>query len=105
VKRDQAPKTMSMLMIVMLILACCAPVAAGLFRVWVSQDALQKGYALSAATQERRELRESNTRLEVELASARAPERLLEFARKLGLEAAKPEQIIAENPSAWRAKP
>jgi len=61
------------------------PVAAGLFRVWVNQDAVHVGYALSEQTKRRDDLRALIRELEVELAAERSPERLMRLANKLGL--------------------
>lgn len=69
------------------------PVSAGLFRVWVHQDAVQMGYSLSAQEHRREALRASQRELEVELAAARSPARLARLATTLGLKAPRPAQL------------
>lgn len=81
--------------LVFIALVAGAPVAAGLFRVWVHHDAVQKGYDLSEEGGRRRELRREEQQLEVELAAERAPDRLVRLARQLGLGPPHPEQILA----------
>lgn len=71
-----------------------APLAAGLFRVWVHQDAVLLGYQLSTETKRRAALRESVRKLEVEWAAARSPERLMELARRHGLRLPEPSQRV-----------
>lgn len=70
------------------------PVSAGLFRIWVHQDAIQQGYALSAEETRRERLRETSRELEVEVAAARSPARLTHLAANLGLKAPIPGQLI-----------
>lgn len=62
-----------------------APVTAGLFKVWVYQDAVQLGYRLSEREEERKRLRNEVRQLEVELAAERSPPRLSALAKTLGL--------------------
>jgi cell division protein FtsL len=75
-------------------LCLLGPVVAGLFKVWVYQDAIQLGYRLSEREEERRRLRNDVRQLELELASERAPARLLQLATRLGLAAPTPAQIF-----------
>lgn len=74
-------------------LALVLPVTAGLFRVWVHQDALQLGYRLSEREQARRALRNVERQLEVELAAERAPANLLALAQRLKLVPPTPQQL------------
>lgn len=74
--------------------AVSTPLAAGLFRVWVNQDAVQIGYELSAEAERRRQLGALTEKLEVELAAERSPERLVRLARQLGLSAPPPERLF-----------
>jgi hypothetical protein len=70
------------------------PMSVGLFRVWVHQDAVQMGYALSAEEHRREALRASAHELEVELAASRSPARLASLAGKLGLKPPAPGQLV-----------
>ena len=75
-------------------MAVCAPLGAGLVRVWVNQDVVQIGYELSAEAERRRKLEALSEQLEVELAAERSPERLVRLARELGLSAPPPERLF-----------
>lgn len=79
---------------VFLALALCAPGAAGLFKVWVNQDAVQIGYALSSESARRRKLEELIEKLELELAAERTPGRLQRLGERLGLAPPLPEQMV-----------
>ena len=79
---------------VLFVVALLVPLAAGLFRVWVNQDAVQIGYALSHEAKRRQATQELIQKLEVELAAQRSPERLRRLAQGLGLEAPPPERIF-----------
>lgn len=74
--------------------AVSTPLGAGLFRVWVNQDAVQIGYELSAEVERHRQLEALSEKLEVELAAERSPERLVRLARELGLSAPPPERLF-----------
>ena len=81
-------------------LVIAALMGAGLFRVWVHNDAVQAGYQLSAAEAQRKELRRTKQQLEVELAAEKSPERLTRLAQKLGLGPVSPERLLgAPRPS------
>jgi hypothetical protein len=77
-----------------LVLLVAIPVAAGLFRVWVHNDAVQTGYQLSEAETHRTELRRLKQQLEVELAAEKTPDRLTRLAAKLGMGPARPDQLL-----------
>ena len=77
-----------------LVVLVAVPVAAGLFRVWVHNDATQTGYQLSSAESHRTELRRLKQQLEVELAAEKSPDRLTKLAAKLGMSPAHPEQLL-----------
>ncbi len=79
----------------LLVLAALAtPVAAGLFRVWVNQDAVQIGYGLSFEAKRRTRLAKLAQELEVELSAERSPARLLRMAEARGLAPVPPERMI-----------
>jgi hypothetical protein len=80
------------------------PVSAGLFRVWVHQDAVQMGYSLSSQEHRREGLRATERELEVELAAARSPVRLKQLAANLGLKAPAPGQLRGVTPLAHLAQ-
>ncbi len=86
---------MSRLGVMLLVLFSVAlAVSSALFRVWVHQDAVQLGYRLSEREQERRKLTNTLRQLEVELAAERAPENLLNAARRLKLQPPAPTQLL-----------
>lgn len=89
---------------------CCMPVmvamlltGAAVFRVWVHQDSVQLGYALSAEEQRREQLRTTLHELEVEMAAARSPAHLVKLAARLGLHPPTPQQLINEPPKSHLA--
>ena len=76
-------------------LLVAAPVtAAALFYVWTHIHSMRLGYALSKTGETHRSLVEQNRALELDVAALRAPERLQRMAKKYGLEAPRPEQVI-----------
>lgn len=70
---------------VFFIVALLCPLGAGLFRVWVYQDAVQSGYELSAEVRRQERLRNELKSFRVELAVLKSPERLHRYAEQLGL--------------------
>lgn len=85
------------LLVVLYAAAVVGPVAAGLFRVWVHQDAVQLGYRLSEQEGRRRELVELVKQLQVELAAERSPERLMRMAQSLGFKPPHPKQVVGKS--------
>jgi hypothetical protein len=71
------------------------PTTAALFRIYVHQDAVQLGYALSAAERQRDVLHGQLQRLEVELAAVRSPGHLAKLASSLGLRPPSVMQVIS----------
>jgi len=82
---------LSTLLVVVLV---AVPVLAGLFRVWVHNDAVQTGYKLSEAETHRKELKRAKQQLEVELAAEKSLDRLTKLAAKLGMSPARPDQLL-----------
>ncbi len=83
------------LAILLLGLAVAAPVAAGLFKVWVFQEAVQLGYRLSEREQQRRKLENQERQLEIELAAERSPAQLLRRAAQLQLSPPAAPQLLS----------
>ncbi|MBJ80540.1 MAG: hypothetical protein CMH60_04410 [Myxococcales bacterium] len=77
------------------LLALLILVGAGLFRIWVYQDVLQVGYQLTASQREGVRLQAHRKQLELELAAAKTPKKLIGLAEGLGLEQPKHWQIVA----------
>jgi hypothetical protein len=77
-----------------LVVSVAAPVCAGLFKVWVFQDAVQFGYLLSEQEQSRRRLGNSQRQLEIELAAERSPAQLLKIAKRLELAPPAAHQLL-----------
>jgi hypothetical protein len=85
-------------------IALAMPIGAGLFSVWVNQDAVRLGYQLSVEEKERARLQEMVRQLEIERAAERSPEHLLQWAAKLGLMPPASTQVLREQPSRSREK-
>jgi hypothetical protein len=83
--RDEIRPRPGVVAMLLFAVAMASPAAAGLFRVWVNQDAVQIGYALSAEATRRKRVADAAQKLEVELAAERSPERLERLARRLGM--------------------
>ncbi len=77
-------------------LLCVAalPMASAMFRIWVYQDNVRLGYAMSVQQQAREVLLARLHELEVEQAAARTPARLVQIAHKLGLQPPQPGQLV-----------
>jgi len=86
---------MSIGTVVFVIVGLGAPTGAGLFRVWVNQDAVQAGYELSRETRRKRDLKSKLRQLEVEYTAERSPQRLLEISGKLGFAPPTARQVFA----------
>ncbi len=84
-----------MMVRVLFMLCLLALLGAGLFRVWVNQDAVQMGYELSAEARRSYRLRNEIKKFRVELAVLKSPERLNAYAAKIGLRAPTSAQIYA----------
>ncbi len=95
--KGTAPRRVGWLAKLLLAVAIVLPVAAGLFRVWVNQDAVQIGYRLSTEMKRRHRLQGQAQELEVELTAERSPERLKRLAAKHGLAPPPPERIFGVN--------
>ncbi|OGQ91579.1 MAG: hypothetical protein A2289_22445 [Deltaproteobacteria bacterium RIFOXYA12_FULL_58_15] len=80
--------------LILVILVLGSPVAASLFKVWVHHGVLAMGYKLSEERTRLQNLQATEEQLEVELAAERSPERMMRVARKLGLVAPAPEQVV-----------
>lgn len=65
----------------------------GIVRVTRQHDVLRLGYQLERETERVRQLREVKRRLEVELATLTAPERIRRLATQLGMTTVAPDRI------------
>jgi cell division protein FtsL len=65
----------------------------GIVRVTRQHDVLRLGYQLDRQASQVRQLREVNRRLEVELATLTAPERIRRLATQLGMTTVEPDKI------------
>lgn len=81
---------------VWLIITVMLPVSAGLFKVWVYQDAVHHGYQLSESEQKLAKLRNNLKQLEIEFAAERSPAHLLQLARTLNLLPPTSAQVLGE---------
>jgi hypothetical protein len=71
------------------------PTSAALFRVYVHQDTVQLGYALSAQERLRDQLQGRLQALQVEVAAARSPARLTTLAQNMGLRPPQVTQVVS----------
>lgn len=79
--------------VIALVAATAIAVAIGVVRVTRQHEVLQLGYQLSREADHVRELREVHRRLELELATLAAPERIRRLASELGMAAVSPDRI------------
>lgn len=79
--------------IVTMIVVAIALAAIGSIRVSRQHDVLRYGYELSRRSERVRTLRESQRRLELELAMLSAPDRIRKLATKLGMTTVAPDRI------------
>ena len=79
--------------IVAMVVIAIALAAIGSIRVSRQHDVLRAGYELSRRSENVRSLRETQRRLELELAMLSAPERIRRLANQLGMTAVAPDRI------------
>jgi cell division protein FtsL len=79
--------------VIALVLVACTLTALGIVRVTRQHDVLRLGYQLDREAAHVRQLREANRRLEVELATLTAPERIRRLATQLGMTTVAPDRI------------
>ena len=91
-KRAEAAAPVRSLVITMVIAACMVT-GLGIVRVSRQHDVLRLGYQLERETQHVRHQREIQRRLEVELATLTAPERIRRLATQLGMTTVAPDKI------------
>ncbi len=81
--------------IVYVLLLALLPTSAALFRIYVHQDAVQLGYALSSAERHRDQLQGRLRALQVEVAAARSPGHLSSLAKHLGMRPPTVAQVVS----------
>ena len=79
--------------VIAMVLAAIMLTALGIVRVTRQHDVLRLGYQLDRQAAQVRQLREVNRRLEVELATLTAPERIRKLATQLGMTTVEPDKI------------
>lgn len=79
--------------IVVLIILACALTTVGVVRVTRQHEVLRLGYALSHEADHVRALEENQRRLELELATLTAPDRIRRLALALGMTTVAPDRI------------
>ena len=79
--------------VIAMIIAACTLTALGVVRVTRQHDVLRLGYQLDREAEQVRQLREVKRRLEVELATLTAPERIRRLATQLGMTTVAPDKI------------
>ena len=79
--------------VVAMVLAAIMLTGLGIVRVTRQHDVLRLGYQLDRQAAQVRHLREVNRRLEVELATLTAPERIRKLATQLGMTTVEPDKI------------
>ena len=65
-----------------------------LFYVWTRLEAYNFGYKISRAEKDKQELLQLNRRLQLEVATLKAPERVARITKELGMVVPRREQII-----------
>src|SRR5689334_1739773 len=91
-KRDDSAAPVRSI-VVALVLAACVLTGVGIVRVQRQHDVLRLGYELDRATEHVRQQREMKRRLDVELATVTAPERIRKLAMQLGMTTVAPDKI------------
>jgi cell division protein FtsL len=76
------------------VLGAALVVSSLVFLVWVRMAEMQAGYRLYSLQREKVALRQERSKLELELAALRRPERLARAAKDLGLGPAEPGQLM-----------
>ena len=79
--------------VIAMVLAAVMLTGLGIVRVTRQHDVLRLGYQLDRQAAQVRQLREVNRRLEVELATLTAPERIRKLATQLGMTTVAPDKI------------
>ena len=79
--------------IVAMVLVAIALAAIGSIRVSRQHDVLRQGYELSRRSERVRALRETQRRLELELAMLSAPDRIRKLGLRLGMQPVAPDRI------------
>ena len=90
-RADSAAPVRSIVIAMVLVAAVLTGVA--IVRVTRQHDVLRLGYQLGRETEHVRQLREVKRRLEVELATLTAPERIRRLATQLGMTPVAPDRI------------
>jgi cell division protein FtsL len=90
-RAEGAPPVRSI--VIAMILTACMLTALGVIRVTRQHDVLRLGYQLDREAEQVRQLREVKRRLEVELATLTAPERIRRLATQLGMTTVAPDKI------------
>lgn len=91
-KRTEGAAPVRSIVIAMVLVACMLT-GVGIVRVSRQHDVLRLGYQLDRQTAQVRQLREVKRRLEVELATLTAPERIRRLATQLGMTTVAPDKI------------
>ena len=90
--------------VIAMVIAGCMLTGLGVVRVTRQHDVLRLGYQLDRETEHVRQLREVRRRLEVELATLTAPERIRKLATQLGMTTVPPDKIrIVDVPNRKKA--
>ena len=79
--------------IAVLVVLACGLTTVGVVRVTRQHEVLRLGYELSRQAEQVRELREMKSRLELELATLTAPDRIRRLAIALGMTTVAPDRI------------
>jgi cell division protein FtsL len=79
--------------VIAMVLAACVLTGLAIVRVSRQHDVLRLGYQLNRETEHVRQLREVKRRLEAEIATLTAPERIRRLATQLGMTTVAPDKI------------
>ncbi len=80
---------------ILLVLIILMAIGGALFYVWSRIQVIQLGYEISNALKEEKELKETNKKLRVEIATLKSCSRIERYAvEELGMAKPKPEQVV-----------
>jgi cell division protein FtsL len=91
--------------VVALVVAAALATAAGVIRVTRQHEVLRLGFELSRRSEQLGRLQETRRRLELELATLSAPDRIRRLATQLGMAPVSPDRIRVIEPSPAAPRP
>ena len=103
-KRAEGDAPSVRVVVIALVLAAALVTAIGVIRVTRQHEVLRLGFELSRRSEQVGKLHEARRRLELELATLAAPERIRRLATQLGMTPVSPDRIRVVRPQARAAQ-